>query len=136
MAGKTPTLLLFSLTPSRHRLLVLALLRLHGREVERLAHASRDRLPLVELELRRPGQHADPRLHVVVQLQRNVVRVGELARRGRDGVLSLLILEIELAPAARQSQIPAAVGSIPFNSIHPEPTSPPDPVCCLQASEG
>ena len=46
-----------------------------------------------------PRQGAHPRLDVVVQLERDVVRLGDLARGVRDLVLGLLVLERQLAAA-------------------------------------
>lgn len=77
-----------------HHLFLLGLvLPLDGGKPEGLADAAAHPLPEGEVDVLVPGQGADPGLHVVVDAERHVVRLGDLARRVRDLVLWALVLE-------------------------------------------
>ena len=78
------------------RLLALVLL-LQRRQREELADALAQLLPAPDITVLVPREDAHPRLHVVVHLERDLVRLGDLARRVRDLVLGLLVLEREYA---------------------------------------
>lgn len=76
---------------------VLGLLDLEGWEGYLLALASGHGPPEKEVLGHVPGQQTNPRLDIVVQLQRDIFGMGNLARRMRDLVLGLLVFELELA---------------------------------------
>ena len=75
------------------RLRLALRLLLDRRELELLAQAILEGLPLPEIGVLVPRKDAHPRLHVVVQPQYDVVLLGHLARRVRDLVLGALVLE-------------------------------------------
>lgn len=70
-----------------------AVFLLNGGQLEDLADAPRHPLPQGEVDVLVPGEHADPRLHVVVHVQGHVVRVRHLSGRVGDLVFGALVLE-------------------------------------------
>lgn len=79
---------------------LLFVLLLDGRQAKGLAQTAADGLPEAVVPALVPGQQADPGLDVVVDLEDDVVGLGDLAAGVRDLVLGLLVLEVEQAAAA------------------------------------
>jgi hypothetical protein len=80
-------------------LYLLLLLLLDSWQAKGLAQPTADGLPQTIVLALVPGQEADPGLYVVVDLEDDVVGLGDLAAGVGDLVLWLLVLELEQAAA-------------------------------------
>jgi len=95
---------LYSFPPNLHTsssisrlLLVFVLLNLESRKLEGLTHTSPEGLPAADISVLVPCQDANPRLDIIVQLQDDLVGLGDLARRMSDLILGFLVLDAEFA---------------------------------------
>jgi hypothetical protein len=99
-ANKTQTTIPFP-TPVAARVLSrflgFGILLLDDRQLESLADPPGHLLPQGEIDVLVPREDADPWLDVVVDVQRHVVGLGDLAGGVGDLVLGLLVLERQLA---------------------------------------
>lgn len=80
-------------------LYLLFLLLLDSWQAKGLAQPTADGLPQTIVLALVPGQEADPGLYVIVDLEDDVVGLGDLAAGVGDLVLWLLVLELEQAAA-------------------------------------
>lgn len=76
----------------------LAVLGLDGGEIKLVARAAVHDLPEAQILVHVPGEEPDPRLDVVVQLERDVLALGNLAAGVCDLVLWLLVFDPQDSP--------------------------------------
>lgn len=82
--------------------LLLAILLLHSRQAKHLADAALHGLPRADITVLVPRQRPNPRLHIVVQTQLDVVGLANLAAGVGDLILGTLVLDGELATVIRE----------------------------------
>lgn len=72
-----------------------------------------------------PGQGADPRLHIVVYSELDILNLGNFARGMCDLVLRLLVLELEEAPISTVNILLLGIFHSVDSTSFGRPCSPP-----------
>lgn len=74
------------------------ILGLYSRELELFTHTLFHGIPPADDSVHVPRKQANPRLYVVVKLERHVIDIGNLAGRMGDLVFRPLVFELEKTP--------------------------------------